>query len=70
MDRRSLLLKYIYLCTEQVYNYKPLIILTVRFIDKKNIAYVRKITKNCTVCKLVLLGVKVYINDKRGGLVF
>ena len=35
MDRRSLLLKYIYLCTEQVYNYKPLIILTVRFIDKK-----------------------------------
>ena len=28
------------------------------------------ITKNCTVRKLILLGVKVYFNDKRGGLAF
>ena len=28
------------------------------------------ITKNCTVRKLILLGVKVYFNDKWGGLVF
>ena len=34
------------------------------------VAYVRKITKNCTVHELILLGVKVDFNDKRGGLVF
>ena len=34
----------------------------------KHIAYVRKITKNCTVSEVILLGVKVYFNDKRGGL--
>ena len=41
-------------------------------IDKKiNLdRYVRKITKNCTEREIILLGVKVYFNDKRGGLVF
>ena len=29
----------------------------------------RIITKNCTVLELILVGVKVYFNDKRGGLV-
>jgi len=30
LDRSSVLLKYMYLCTERVYNYKLMIILTVQ----------------------------------------